>query len=84
MNNWKPLLEKALANKCPGTTVKWNGNDPTLVIPDDLNDKAPEIGEFTTDLWTSWGGEVVTYPGRSAQGFCIGSSAVEISPHLRR
>jgi hypothetical protein len=67
MNNWKPLLEESLANKYPGTTVKWNGNDPTLVIPDDLNDKAPEIVEFATDLWTSWGGEVATYPGRSAQ-----------------
>lgn len=65
MSGWKPLLEKALAKEYPGAKIKWSGDDPTLVIPDELTAKAPEIVEYVTDLWQSWGGEVKFYPERA-------------------
>jgi hypothetical protein len=58
MKNWKALLEKALAKEYKGTTIKWNGDNPTLVIPDALENKASKIVEYATDLWCAWGGEV--------------------------
>lgn len=67
MKNWKRLLEKALAKEYPGTTIKWNGDDPTLVVPDELESKANEIVEFTTALWEAWGGEVKFYPERAVR-----------------
>lgn len=56
MENWKPLLEKALAKEYPGATIKWIEDEPTLVVPDELENKANEIIEFVTALWKSWGG----------------------------
>ena len=61
MENWKPLLEKALAEEYPGTTIHWNGEDPALVIPDALEKKTNKIVEFAAALWEAWGGgETVT------------------------
>jgi len=65
MKNWKALLEKALAKEYKGATIKWNGDDPTLVIPDELENKASEIVEYVTALWSAWGGEVKFYPERA-------------------
>lgn len=62
MENWKARLEKALAKEYKGAKIKWNGDDPTLVIPDELENKAPEIVEYVTALWSAWGGEVKFYP----------------------
>jgi hypothetical protein len=59
VDNWKPLLEQALAKQYPGATIEWRGDDPTLVVPDALESKAAEIAEFVTALWEAWGGEVV-------------------------
>lgn len=59
---WKCQIENAVASKYPGTTIKWNGDDPTLVIPDELENKANEIVEYTTTIWASFGGEVKFYP----------------------
>jgi len=58
MKNWKRLLEKALAKEYKGATIKWNGDDPTLVIPDELENKALEIVEYVIVLWSAWGGEI--------------------------
>jgi hypothetical protein len=58
MENWKPLLEQALAKQYPGATIEWRGDDPTLVVPDALIGQAAEIAEFVTALWEAWGGEV--------------------------
>lgn len=58
MDSWKRMLGKALAKEYPGTTIEWNGDDPTLVVPDELESKANEIVEYTTALWKAWGGEV--------------------------
>lgn len=45
---------------------KWNGDDPTPVIPDELENKASEIVEYVTVLWSAWGGTVKFYPERTA------------------
>jgi hypothetical protein len=62
MKNWKALLEKALAKEYEGAIIRWDGDNPTLVIPDELENKASEIVEHVTDLWYAWGGEVKFYP----------------------
>jgi hypothetical protein len=67
MNNWKSLLEQALAEQYPGVYIKWNGDDPTLVIPDELENKALEIVECVTALWSAEGGEVEFYPERAVR-----------------
>ena len=58
MNNWKALLENAISKEYEGATLKWDGDAPTLVIPDELENKAPEIVEYVTALWSAWGGEI--------------------------
>ncbi len=58
MESWKPLLEKALAKEYPGTAIKWNGDDPMLIVPDELEAKENEIIEYVTALWEAWGGEM--------------------------
>jgi hypothetical protein len=50
MSNWKKELEQIVSAEYPGTTIKWNGDDPTLVIPDELENKAIEIVEYVTAL----------------------------------
>ncbi len=67
MNNWKPLLEKALAKEYPGVTIKWNGDDPVLAIPDELESKANEIIEFTIMLWEAWGGDRRSFNAKTTQ-----------------
>ena len=57
MENWKHWLETALAKEYPGITIKWDGDDPALVIPDELENKTTEIIEYTSALWEAWGGE---------------------------
>lgn len=65
MKNWKVLLEKALAKEYKGATIKWDGDNPTLVVPDELESKANEIVEYVTALWSALGGEVKFYPERA-------------------
>jgi len=65
MKNWKVLIEKALAKEYKGATIEWNGDDPTLVIADELENKASEIVEYVTALWSAWGGEVKFHPERA-------------------
>ena len=57
MKNWKPLLEKALAKEYPGATIKWDGDHPKIVVPDELKNETTEIIEYTTALWEAWGGD---------------------------
>jgi hypothetical protein len=61
---WKALLETALAAEYPGTTIKWDGDDPTLVVPDELESKVHEIVEYATAVVRRClgGGEVKFYP----------------------
>ena len=57
MENWKPLLEQAVAKAYPGVTTEWDGNVPVLIIPDELKDRSRQITDYATALWTSWGSE---------------------------
>ena len=65
MKNWKQLLEKALTKEHQGATIKWNGDNPTLIIPDELKNKETEIIEYITNLWSAWGGEVKFHPEKA-------------------
>jgi hypothetical protein len=65
--NWKSEIQKAVAGEYPGVSIKWSGDDPTLVIPDELENKASEIVEYVTALWMFWGGEVKFYPERAVR-----------------
>ena len=58
MADWKSGMERAIAQKYPGTTVRWDGDNPTLVVPDELENQAREIALFFTALWKYRGGEV--------------------------
>ena len=62
---WKSQIEKAVADEYPGTTIKWDGDNPTLVVPDELESKANEIVKFVTAVWSALGGEVKFYPERA-------------------
>jgi hypothetical protein len=62
---WKSQIEAAVADEYPGTTIKWDGDNPTLVVPDELESKANEIVEYVTAVWSAWGGEVKFYPERA-------------------
>ena len=55
---WKSGMEQAIAQKYPGATIKWDGDNPTLVVPDELENQAREIKLYFTALWKYWGGEV--------------------------
>ena len=56
--NWKSAMEQAISQKYPGTTVRWGGNNPTLVVPDELENQAREITVYFTAIWGHLGGEV--------------------------
>lgn len=55
-HNWKLLLEKAVAKNYPATKIKWNGDHPAPLIPDELQSKSVEISEYIADLWSAWTG----------------------------
>lgn len=58
MNNWKKQIEQEVSAAYKGVKIKWNGDNPTLVIPDHLKPKAREIAEYTTGIWEIHGGRV--------------------------
>lgn len=58
MKSWKEVVEDSLAEAYKGVTIKWNGDDPTLVIPNELIHKQAEIVEYTEAIWFAYGGEV--------------------------
>ena len=62
---WKSQIETAVADEYPDTKIKWDGDNPTLVVPDALESKANEIVEYVTAVWSELGGEVKFYPERA-------------------
>lgn len=62
---WKSRIENAIADEYPGTTIKWDGDNPTLVVPDEFESRANEIVEYVTAVWSSLGGEVKFYSERA-------------------
>jgi hypothetical protein len=62
MDDWKSDFEKEVAKEYQGTRIEWDGDDPTLVVPEELEGKVLEIVEYTTGLWKAWGGEVKFFP----------------------
>ena len=65
--DWKKEYETQLADQYPGTAIKWDGDNPTLVIPDELIAQMKAIVNFATDLWRDMGGEVKFYPDQAVQ-----------------
>jgi hypothetical protein len=56
----KKFIEKTLDDEYPGVCVLWQGDNPTLIIPDNLkNDGWREVVSFAEALWKIMGGEVV-------------------------
>lgn len=46
MKGWRKEFESQLKDNFPGVSVSWNGNAPTLHIPDNLNDVKNDIVLF--------------------------------------
>ena len=67
MADWKFGMERAIAQKYPGTMVRWDGDNPTLVVPDELENQAREIALFFTALWKYQGGEVNIHLDRAVR-----------------
>lgn len=69
MNNETQDLKKEfeihLADQYPGTMIKWDGDNPTLVIPDELIAQSEAIVDFATSLFSEMGGEVEFYPNKA-------------------
>lgn len=63
--DWKKEYETQLAEKYPGTAIKWDGDNPTLVIPDELIAQSEAIVGFATILFSEMGGEVEFYPDQA-------------------
>lgn len=63
--SWKSYIEEVVADEYPGVKIKWKGDNPTLIIPDELENNAPEIVEYTIAVWKLLGGEVVFYPEKA-------------------
>ena len=63
--DWKKQIETQLAEQFAGTTIKWNGDNPTLVVPDELIAQSETIVGFATILFSEMGGEVKFYPDQA-------------------
>lgn len=63
--DWKKEIETQLAEQFPGVGVKWDGDNPTLVIPDVMIEQSETIVEFASALFTEMGGEVEFYPDQA-------------------
>jgi hypothetical protein len=51
-------VESAIAASYPGVTIRWDGDNPTLVIPDELIAQAADIAASVQALYKYRGGKV--------------------------
>jgi len=66
MNRYqKATISRKLNKRFSGVKIKWHGDDPTLVLPDDLENKQKEIIKFTELLGNSFGNIFEFYPERA-------------------
>jgi hypothetical protein len=57
-NTGKQHIEMMMSHYYPGVTIRWNGNNPTLVIPDNLVSKKDEIIQTAEACWRVKNGKV--------------------------
>lgn len=50
MAKWKKLFEDGIGREFPGVSVKWNGENPTLVVPDNRKRQKRAIVAFSVVL----------------------------------
>jgi hypothetical protein len=63
----KAIVNDILKDKYPGSKIKWQGNDPTLIIPDNLEKKQKQIIRFITSILLSLGIAVEFYPEKAVR-----------------
>lgn len=57
-------VERLMKHFYPRVTILWDGNDPTLVIPDDLISQKDAIVEMAEKIWLLKHGKVEFEKGK--------------------